>query len=169
MITWLKVLPLPARLGIAIAAGLAVYLLGVLQGERSAGERHLEYVAEQARRGIAVAQARTQVVVRTEVKYRDRIQKIYVQGEQIENQVPELVAAADDLQPGVSVGWVRSFNAAWSGEPAGPAAGTDRDAAGIPLAEVAGVEAHNATACRAWRELAIGLREYYNDLKEIKQ
>lgn len=169
MIAWAQVLPMPARLAIAVAAGVGVYGLGVLQGERAAGERHIEYVASQGRHGIAVAKAQTQVVVRTEVKYRDRIQTVYVKGEQIEEQVPELVAPADDLQPGVSVGWVRSFNAAWSGEPAGPAAGADRDPAGIPLAEVAGVEAHNATACRAWRELAIGLREHYEEMKKVTQ
>jgi hypothetical protein len=62
---------------------------------------------------------------------------------------------------GVSVGFVRSYNAAWSGEPAGPAAGTDRDSAGIPLAEVAEADAHNAKARFAWRELALGFRDFY--------
>lgn len=169
MIAWAQVLPMPARIAIAVAAGVLVYGLGMLQGERAAGERHIEYVAKQARQSLTIAKAQAQVVVRTEVKYRDRIRMVYVKGEQIENQVPELVAPADDLQPGVSVGWVRSFNAAWSGEPAGPAAGTDRDPAGIPLSEVASAEAHNATACRAWRELAIGLREHYDEIKKVTQ
>ena len=155
------ILPTPAR-WIAIAGiAVAVYLLGVLQGERTAGQKHLDYVEAQAVRSVAVVKRQAEVVVRTEIKYRDRIKTVYVKGEEIEKQVPILVSPADDLQPGVSVGFVRSYNAAWSGEPAGSAASTDRDPAGVPLAEVAETDAHNGTTCRAWRELALGLREFY--------
>ncbi|WEF35770.1 hypothetical protein [Pseudoduganella chitinolytica] len=77
-----------------------------------------------------------------------------MKGDEIEKLVPVYVTRADDDRYGVNAGFVRSYNAAWAGEPAGPAAESDRDAAGIPLSEVAEVDAHNATACRAWRELA---------------
>jgi hypothetical protein len=155
------VLPPLAKYAVAVAAAAVLYVLGMLHGERGAGQQHIEYVQAQAARGVAIAKAQSEVVVRTEIKYRDRIKTIYVKGEEIEKQIPVLVSPADDLQPGVSVGFVRSYNAAWSGEPAGPAAGTDRDAAGIPLTEFAETDAHNATACLAWRELALGVRDFY--------
>jgi hypothetical protein len=44
---------------------------------------------------------------------------------------------------------MRSYNAAWSGEPAGGAVDADREPAGISLSEVAEADAHNATACLA--------------------
>jgi hypothetical protein len=143
-----------------------MYLLGMLQGERLAGQEHLDYVQAQAERGMMIARTQTQVVVRTEVKYRDRIKTIYVKGDEIEKQVPVYVTAADDADYRVNVGFVRSYNASWTGEPAGSPASTDRDPAGIPLVDVAEAAAHNATACRAWRELALGLREYYEKQQE---
>lgn len=161
------VLPPIVKYVVAAAVSAVMYVLGMLHGERAAGEQHLEYVQAQAARGIVIAKRQAEVVVRTEVKYRDRIKTIYIKGEEIEKQIPVLVSSADDLQPGVSVGFVRSYNAAWSGEPAGPGAESDRDPAGIPLAEVAEVEAHNARSCRAWRELALGLREYYLQQQEV--
>ena len=162
-------LPPVAKYAIAAAAAMVLYVLGMLHGERSAGEQHLEYVQAQAARSVAIAKRQAEVVVRTEIKYRDRIKTIYIKGEEIEKQVPVLVSPADDLQPGVSVGFVRSFNAAWSGTPAGSASDTDRDASGIPLAEVAEVEAHNAISCRAWRDLALGLREFYQQQQEVSK
>lgn len=149
------------KYSLAAAAAAVLYVLGVLHGERIASQQHVEYVQAQAARSAAVVKEQAKVVVRTEIQYRDRIKTVYVKGKEIEKQVPVLVSPADDLQPGVSVGFVRSYNAAWSGEPAGPAAGTDRDPAGIPLAEVAETDAHNATACLAWRELALGVKEFY--------
>ena len=162
-----KLLPAPARWIALAGIAIAMYLLGKLQGERAAGQVHLDYVQAQAARGVVIAKAQAEVVVRTEVKYRDRIKTVYLKGEEIEKQVPVLVSPADDLQPGVSVGFVRSYNAAWSGEPAGPAAGTDRDPAGIPLAEVAESDAHNAKSCLAWRELALGLRDFYQQQQSV--
>lgn len=156
-----SLLPAPARWVALAGIAITMYLLGMLHGERSAGQEHVDYVQEQSKRQVQVAKAQAQVVVKTEVKYRDRIRTIYVKGEEIEKEVPVLVAPSDDLLDGVSVGFVRSFNAAWSGEPAGSASESDRIAAGVPLAEVAETNAFNAKACRAWRELAMGLREHY--------
>lgn len=156
-----RVLPPIVKYAVAAAVAAVLYVLGMLHGERAAGEEHLEYVQAQASRSVVIAKRQAEVVVRTEVKFRDRIKTIYVKGEEIEKQVAVLVSPADDLQPGVSVGFVRSYNASWSGDPAGLGTESDRDPAGIPLAEVAEVDAHNAKACRAWRELALGLRESY--------
>ena len=108
------------------------------------------------------------MVVRTEIKYRDRIQTVYMKGEEIERQVPVYITRADDERFGVNAGFVRSYNAAWSGTPAGPAAESDADAATIPVSALAATDAYNASACRAWRELALGLREHYQQLKDLE-
>jgi hypothetical protein len=147
------------------AAGAALYALGMLQGERTAGQAHVDYVAAQAGRTVAIVKAQEKVVVQTEIKYRDRIKTVYVKGEEIEKLVPVYVTPADDGRFGVNAGFVRSYNAAWAGEPAGSAVDADREPAGIPLSEVAEADAHNATACLAWREQALGWREFYEGLK----
>lgn len=156
-----NILPAPARWVALAGITVAMFLLGALHGERSAGQRHVDYVQAQVARGLVIAKARAQVVVQTEVKYRDRLKTIYVKGEEIEKQVPVFVTAADNAECRVNAGFVRSYNAGWAGEPAGPAASADRDPSGVSLAEVAETNSHNATACLAWRELALGLREYY--------
>jgi len=163
------VLPPWSRWLIAAAAGVTLYMLGLLHGERLAGQRHADYIMAQAAHTSSIAQAQVRVVMKTEIEYRDRIQKVYIKGAEIEKLVPVYVTRDDDSRFGVNAGFVRSYNAAWAGEPAGPADESDRDAAGVPLSEVAEVDTHNATACRAWRELAIGLREHYERLKAVTQ
>ncbi len=160
---------LPAWLKwVAIAALCAVmYGVGRLHEARRGNEAMSDYLAAQAARAVVVGRAQTKVVVQTEIKYRDRIQKIYLKGEVIEKQVPVYVTAADNAECRINAGFVRSHDAAWAGEPAGPATGADRDAAGVSLAEVAEANAHNARTCLAWRELALGLREHYQLQQEI--
>ncbi|MGW8391130.1 hypothetical protein [Pseudoduganella sp. HUAS MS19] len=146
----------------AIAAlCIAAYGFGRLQEARRGADAMADYLAGQAARTVSIARAQAKVVVQTEIKYRDRIQKIYLKGDVIEKQVPVYVTAADNAECRINAGFVRAHDAAWAGEPAGPAASSDRDPGGVPLAEVAETSAHNATVCLAWRELALGLREHY--------
>lgn len=161
------ILPTWSRWLIAGALGVLLYMLGLLHGERIASQRHADYITAQAAHTSSIAQAQVRVVMKTEIKYRDRIQKVYIKGEEIEKLVPVYVTRDDDDHFGVNAGFVRSYNAAWAGEPAGPADESDRDPAGVPLSAIAEVDAHNATACRAWRELAIGLREHYGEIKGV--
>jgi len=164
----LTLIPLPARIAIFVAAGIALYMLGMLHGERSAGQAHIDYVSEQAVQSIKVTQAQMKVVIETQVKYVDRIKTIYKQGETIEKQVPIYINDADNAGCTINTGFVRSYDAAWTNQPAGPAADTDREPSGIPLTEVAETNAFNATACLAWREQAVGLREFYQKLKKVR-
>jgi len=159
-------LPSWARWLALAAVFAAVFLLGQLRGERIAGERHNDYVSQQATQSVRIAKAQTKVVVQTEVQYRDRIQKIYVKGDVIEKEVPIYVTQADNASCTVNAGFVRSYDAGWTGEPAGPAADSDREPAGISLAQVAEADAFNAKACLAWREQALGWRKYYERLKQ---
>ena len=104
-------------------------------------------------------------MTQTEIEYRDRIQKIYIQGKTIEKEVPVYVTQADNSRCTVNAGFLRSYNAAWANEPAGPAAESDRGPAGVSLAEVGETDAFNATVCLAWREKAIGLEAFYGRLQ----
>lgn len=148
------------------ALGLALYVLGRIDGARIEGAAHLDYVARQAGQALRIVKAQEKVVVQTEIRYRDRIKTIYVKGDVIEKEVPVYVTQADNDRCTVNAGFVRSHDAAWSGEPAGPAADPDREPAAISLADVGEVNAFNAKACRAWREQALGLREFYKRMQQ---
>jgi len=161
----LSLIPLPARIAIVVAAGIALYMLGMLHGERSAGQAHIDYISKQAAQSVKVAQAHAKIVIETQIKYVDRIKTIYKQGETIEKQVPIYITADDNAGCTINTGFVRIHDAAWTGEPPGSATSADREPAGIPLAEVAETNAFNATACLAWREQALGLREFYAKLQ----
>lgn len=160
------VLPWWARWAALAAICAVIFLLGQLHGERVAGEVHLDYVSKQAAQTVKIVQAQARIVTQTETKYRDRIQKIYIQGDQIEKQVPIYITKADDAACSINAGFVRSYNAAWAGEPAGPASESDREPSGLPLASVAEADTHNATSCHVWREQALGWREFYAGLQK---
>lgn len=151
---WIKWLAIVALCAVA-------YAYGRLQEARRGADAMSDYLAAQSARTVAVGRAQTKVVVQTEIKYRDRIQKIYLKGEVIEKQVPVYVTTADNAECHINAGFVRAHDAAWSGEPAGSPSSADRESAGISLAEVAETDAFNATVCLAWREIALGLREQY--------
>lgn len=165
----LKIPPAASSLWIRLLAylliGTSLFLLGVIWGASAAGQRELDRANQRAEQTAKLAQATVRVMWKTEIKYRDRIRTVYQKGETIEKQVPVYVTPVDDRHCSINVGFVRSFNAAWSNEPAGPGAESDREPAGVPLSAVAEVDAHNATACHAWREQALGLREAYGKLK----
>lgn len=155
-----------ARIAILIACAGIAFLQGQIHGERVAGKVHADYMRAQEKVEIRTVHAQSQVIYKTDVQYRDRIRTIYVKGETIEKTVPVLVTPDDNDRFGVNVGFVRNFNAAWANEPAGSANDTDRGPATIPLADIAAAEAANATACYAWREQAIGLRDLYQQMKK---
>ncbi|UAW64702.1 hypothetical protein KMZ15_03265 [Mycoavidus sp. HKI] len=79
------------------------------------------------------------------------------------------VTQADAANFGVNVGFVRHYNAAFTGEPAGPSAKSDREPANISLAEIAKTHAHNISACLQWREQTLGLRAFYQQLQQTQQ
>lgn len=155
------VLP-PAAKWAALAALLAaVYAFGRLQEARRGVDAMFDSQLKQAAQTVHIAKRQAKVVTVTETKYRDRIKTVYVQGATIERSIPDYVQPVDSGRFAVNAGFVRVLDAAWAGNPVGPAVDSDRESAGVPLDEVASVEVHNATSCRAWREQAIGWREFY--------
>jgi 2-succinyl-5-enolpyruvyl-6-hydroxy-3-cyclohexene-1-carboxylate synthase len=155
------VLPWWAKWAALAALVLAAYGVGRLQEAHRGADAMVAYVGQQAAQSARIVVRQAKVVTVVETKYVDRIQKIYVEGKQIEADIPQYITPADAGLFAVNAGFVRVVDAAWSGEPAGPAADSDRGPAGIPLDRIAAVEAGNATSCRAWREQALGWRDFY--------
>jgi hypothetical protein len=160
-----EILPLWMRWLALTLALLFAFAFGQLRGQRIEGEKHIAYVAKQGEQSVRIATAQQVVVRQTQIKYVDRIKTIYVKGEEIEKQVPIYVTEADSARFAVNAGFVRIYDAAWTGENPGSAVDSDREPAGISLAQVAETEVLNATICRAWRERAIGWQFFYEQLK----
>jgi len=125
----------------------------IFVGDRhGAGRVRAEWAAETEQRNEAdreATRANREVAAKTEILYRDRIEKIYVKGDEIAKQIPIYITEIDSSRFTVNAGFVRLYDAAWSREPLGPAAESDREPAGISLAQVTAVEAGNAASCRA--------------------
>ncbi len=133
-----------------------------IQKERSA---LVHYKAQLAMAHAQLIEAQAKVVIQTEIQYRDRIKIVKEKADTIIKEVPIYVTQADTNHFGVNVGFVRHYNAAFTGEPAGLATQSDRRPAGISLAEIAEVNAFNASVCWQWREQVLGLRAFYRQLQ----
>lgn len=144
---------------VALTGG--AYGLGRVHEARIGAAALASYKEGAAIQTVKIVKGETQVVIKTEIEYRDRIQKIYVEGKKIEQVIPDYVQPADDARFAVNAGFLRVIDAAWAGAAPGPAVDADREPAGVPLSAVASVEAGNATSCRAWREQALGWRSFY--------
>jgi hypothetical protein len=161
------VLPWWARWLVLASAAAVFGTFCYNKGKQVKGEEHLAYVAAQAQRSVGIAKAQQLVVTQTKIKYVDRIKTIYAKGETIEKQIPIYVTSADAIRFAVNAGFVRLYDAAWSGDDPGPAANSDREPAGMSLAQIAETDAFNATSCRTWREIALGLREHYHQMQFV--
>jgi hypothetical protein len=160
------VLPSWAKWAALAVLALALYGFGRMDGARIEGAKHAEYVAQQAAQAVRIIRAQEKVVVQTEIRYRDRIKVIKEKGDVIVKQVPIYVTSDDDAGCRVSVGFVRAHRAATTGEPAGAADDSDREASGVALSTVAETDAENARNHRACIVRVEGWQEYYRDLKE---
>lgn len=157
-----------ARIGLIAIAGFGIWIHGWYQGNEHGGQKLVDYQAKQATADTKLMAARLQVVTRTETKWRTEIREVKVAGETIEKEVTRYVTKEDDAAAGsLPVGWVREFNAAWSGTPAGPPAESDRGPSGNTLSAVATVNAGNATTCRIWKKQRDGLIAFYEDLRKL--
>lgn len=159
--------PIVVRVALLVGAGVSLFFLGVLQGTAKEGQKHLDYIANQAKSTAAVAEKQIQIVHQVEVKYRDRIRTVYVTGEKNVAAVPQLVTPADSQQCIVNAGFVRLYAAAWANTIAAPATESDREPAAVSLADIAQADTENAASCHAWREQALGLRQFYEHLRTL--
>ncbi|KAG0272895.1 hypothetical protein BGZ97_010857, partial [Linnemannia gamsii] len=112
-----------------------------------------------------LTEAQYKIATRVEIKNRDRIKIVKEKGDTIIKEVPVYVTQTDTDRFGVNVGFVRHYNAAFAGKSAGPAAKSDREPTNISLAEIAAINAFNASVCLQWREQALGLRALYRQLQ----
>jgi hypothetical protein len=159
--------PMPAwARWLALAAlCLSAYGTGRVQEARHAADAMADRGTRMAIRSARIAQAQASAITMTSDQYRDRIRKIFDRGATIEAAIPTHIQPADSRLFAVPTGLVRVLDAAWSGTDPGPAAGSDREPAAIPFERLAGIEAGNATSCRAWREQALFWRVYYARLQ----
>jgi len=158
------ILPWYVRLGFIGMAGLLVFGLGVMYGDKRTGQAHIDYIEQQAQAWINLMQRRQIVVTKIETKYRDRQKIIYLNGEEIEKSVKDFISPVADARCIVNTGFVRIHDAAWTNTPAGATSDTDGEPGGVSLTEVGEATAHNAKVCYAWREQALGWREFYRRL-----
>lgn len=146
-----------------------MFVLGVMHGERSAGQRHIDYIEAQAAKSIAIVKRHQGIVAKAEVKMLDRVNVIYKQGEEIEKLIPIYITGLDDQRFSVSNGWVRLYDSAFSGEPPIAATELDHEPSELPISAISEVNTHNATACRQWREQALGWREFYDQIRKASK
>ena len=150
-------------LAIGLAA-LALYGLGRFDGTRIEGAKFTDYKAKQALEATRIYAKRVEILRDIEVRYVERQAKIITQIETIEKEVRVYVTQADDDRCQLNAGFLRVHDAAWSGADPPAASESDREPAGVSLADAAEVSVFNAGACRQWREQAIALRLAYESI-----
>ena len=127
-----------------------------------------DYQAKEAVAAGKVFAVRVKVLHDIEVRYLPAKQKIITQIETITKEIPVYVTAADNAACTVNAGFVRAHDAAWSGADPPTPGESDREPAGVSLAQVDEVSVANAGACRLWREQALRLREAYELVRQAK-
>jgi hypothetical protein len=159
------IIPVWARWAMLAAIAVLCFGFGYVKGDDHGTAKLTKYVGDQAIATQKLMQAREKIVTQTETKYVDRIKTVTTKGDEIIKEVPVYVTAKDDAAAVIPVGFVREYNAAWSGTPAGPPAESDRGPSGNPLSAVADADANNAKTCRFWKEQRDGLIENYRKLQ----
>jgi hypothetical protein len=159
---------MPSRIGFFLLVSTLIFLLGVSWGIQYEGQKRLDEAKQETVRIVKQIQREQVIVKQVDVKYRDRIKKIYLIGEEIESSVRNYISPAAGHDISVPLGFVRVHDAAWSNTATGSPSESDGEPAGISLVEVGEATVHNATSCHAWREQALGWREFYSRLKVIR-
>jgi hypothetical protein len=153
------IVPVWARWIAILALAGASYAAGCLHEARHES-------AVQTAKVVTVVKHEMQTVTQVQTVYKDRIQKIYVQEKEIEADIPRFIPPHVDAEFAVPVGFVRVAAAGWSGDPVGPAGDADAGPSDLQFSELATAEVRNAASCRAWREQALGWREFYAKQQE---
>ncbi len=160
--------PLLLRWIVVLGVAASLFGYGYIKGNAHGTAKLDRYKGEQAIATTKLIAAREKIVTQVQTKYVDRIQKIVTKGDEIVKEVQVYVQKVDDAGCVVPVGFVREFNAAWSGTPAGSPQETDRRPSGYPLSAVASTDASNAETCLIWKEQRDGVIEFYRKLQATK-
>jgi len=163
--------PVTRLLIISVLTGSAVWKFQSTRYAARLARLQAALVASEAKAAAARAQltqAQTQVVTQVEIRYRDRLKIVKEKGDTIIKEAPVYVTSEDSARFGVNIGFVRSYNAAFSGIAPRPPAESDRRPAGLPLTEIAQTNAFNASVCRQWREQALEWRQFYRLLQKTR-
>ena len=163
----MSIIPIWARLALLFALAVGCYFAGFVKGDDHGTKKLSDYIGKQAAADQKLMQAREKIVTQTEIKYVDRVKTVTVKGDEIIKEVPVYVTTKDDAGCVVPLGFVREYNAAWSGTPAGPPAESDRGPSGNPLSAVATTDAANAETCLLYKQQRDGLIEFYKGLQHV--
>lgn len=139
-----------------------------VKGDEHGTEKLTNYVGKQAVETVRISEARVQIVRSTEIEYRDRFLKVFQKGDTIVKEVKVYVTQKDDAGCAIPVGFVREYNAAWTGTPAGSPAESDRGPSGVPLSTVAEIDAGNAKTCLIYKLQRDGLIDFYRAQQAVK-
>lgn len=154
--------------GLAALLAMVLALLGLsfFGGYKVAAAKYLAEKAETAEILAGLTKAANEVTIKYETVFVDRVKKVYIRGREITKEVPIYVTVEDDRACELRNGFVRVFDASLRGEPAGPAADTDRAPSGIALSRATEAITSNNTELRACREKLRGWQDYYDDLRK---
>lgn len=125
-----------------------------------AGQR--DYEEAQEDRTVEVIREVEKIVKEVEIVYVDRVKEIKVRGEQVIVKVPVYITKEDDRACELRTGFVRIHDSAARNDPPGAAAESDRDPAGITLAEATAIFSENYTRYHACRAQVIGWNEFWS-------
>lgn len=118
---------------------------------------------------LADKEVKFNTVIQTEYVFKDRVQKVYVKGEDIIHEIPMYIRETVEkaCPQGLPNGFVRVHDSAASNNSAGPAADTDADPSGVTLAKAGEVIARNYRSYNVCREQVIGWKAYYACLRKL--
>ncbi len=128
----------------------------------------LKHQADLAMANAKLAIVQNIVVRQIETQYRDRIKIVKEQSDVSTNTASDYVTEEDAARSSINLGFVRSYNAAFTGAPARPPTQSDREPSRISLTDLASTNAFNAGVCRQWREQVLGLRDLYLQLQQAQ-
>jgi hypothetical protein len=161
------ILPTWAKWAALALLALALYAFGRLDGARIEGAKHLAYVANQATETVRVAKAQEKVVVKAEIKYRDRIRIVKEKGDVIVQKVPTYITLQTDRNFPLPVGFVRLHDGAAAGNDPGPSSDSDGKASAVTTSAASTIIASNYTECRKLAEQVEGWQAYYEELQQV--
>lgn len=154
-----------ARFILAIGITLVSGGLGFLLGYKVMAERYYREKAETADILAGLVAAGNKVTIKYETIFVDRVKKIYIKGNETIREVPVYVTKEDDRACELRNGFVRMYDASLRGEAPGPAADSDRAAAGIELSRATETIVANNTELLACRARLDGWQKFYGELK----
>ena len=152
---------------VGIAA--AIYATGWVQG---AGHVQDQWTAEQQSTAVRLikiqaAQAAVTNQIQTRVVYRERV--IHDQAQAIAQEIPTYVTPQTDAACPVPTGFVRLWNHANTGTPAGPASSAVAAPSGVVLSDIEAEHNREADYFRQLEQQVIGWQDWFHGMQQTER